>query len=346
MIPETGSAPRVAVVVPNWNGRHLLEECLDSLGAQSVPARVIVVDNGSVDGSASLVRSGYPGTRLVELDHNHGFTGAVNRGIEVALAEGADFVALLNNDARADEHWLERLLAAMEDHTEVGIVTSKVLMTDGRHFDSAGNHYSVWGHPFPRGRDELDVGQYDERAFVFGGSGGASLYRVAMMAEIGLFDDDFFAYYEDDDVSFRAQLAGWKVMYEPASLAHHRVAATSSKHPTLRHYHVTKNAFFLFHKNMPTRLYFRYLPRFTVGFLSLLAGVAKRRDFAALVPSLWRIAVTLGPLIKKRRSIQDKRVVSDAYVSSILYHGVPPTHRYPFVRPRRRSRAEGSGGRG
>lgn len=346
MSSDTGSVAPAAVVVPNWNGRHLLEECLDSLAAQSVPARVIVVDNGSVDGSASLVRSRYPQTHLVELDRNHGFTGAVNRGIEEALTEDAGFVALLNNDAWADEHWLERLLAAMDDHPEVGIVTSKVLMTDGRHLDSAGNHYSVWGHPFPRGRGELDEGQYEERAFVFGGSGGASLYRVAMLAEIGLFDDDFFAYYEDDDVSFRAQLAGWKVMYEPASLAHHHVAATSSKHPSLRHYHVTKNAFYLFHKNMPARLYVRYLPRFGVGFLSLLAGIAKRRDLAALLPSLWRIAVTLAPLTSKRRSIQDKRAVSDDYVRSILYHGIPPNHRYPFVRPRPRSRAEGSGGRG
>jgi len=324
----------VAVVVPNWNGRHLLEECLDSLVAQSIPTQIIVVDNGSEDGSGSLVRSRYPAVRLVELDHNHGFTGAVNRGTALARDEGAEFVALLNNDAWADERWLERLVAAMEDHPEIGIVTSKVLMTDGRHLDSAGNHYSVWGHPFPRGRNELDGGQYDERALVFGASGGASLYRVAMLAETGLFDDDFFAYYEDDDLSFRAQLAGWKVMYEPGSLAHHRVAATSSRHPTLRHYHVTKNAFYLFHKNMPRRLYVRYLPRFGIGFLSLLAGVAKRRDFAALVPSLWRIVVTLGPLMAKRRSIQRTRVVSDAYVDSVLYHGVPPTHRYPFVRPR------------
>ncbi len=335
MSTGNGTGARVAVVVPNWNGRHLLEECLDSLVSQSIPAQVIVVDNGSVDGSGSLVRSRYPGVRLLELDRNHGFTGAVNRGIELAGEDGADFVALLNNDARADVSWLERLLAAVEEHSEVGIATSKVLMTDGRHFDSAGNHYSVWGHPFPRGRGELDAGQYDERALVFGASGGASLYRMAMLAEIGVFDDDFFAYYEDDDLSFRAQLAGWKVMYEPTSLAHHRVAATSSKHPTLRRYHVTKNAFYLFQKNMPRRLYVRYLPRFGVGFLSLLAGIAKRGDFAALFPSLWRIAVTLGPLMSKRRSIQRTRVVSDAYVDSILYHGVPPTHRYPFVRPAR-----------
>ncbi len=335
MSPSGGSAS-ITVVVPTWNGRHLLEECLDSLLAQSVPARIILVDNGSVDGSGSLVRNRYPGIRLVELDRNHGFTGAVNRGIEEAVKDGTDFVALLNNDARADASWLEGLLETMEDHPEVGIATSKVLRTDGRHLDSAGNLYSVWGHPFPRGRDELDVGQYDERAFVFGASGGASLYRMAMLAEIGLFDDDFFAYYEDDDLSFRAQLAGWKVMYEPRSLAHHRVAATSSKHPTLRRYHVTKNAFYLFHKNMPGRLYVRYLSRFGVGFLSLLAGTAKRRDFGALFPALWHIVVTFGPLMRKRRSIQEKRVVSDAYVDSILYHGVPPTHRYPFVRPRLR----------
>jgi len=295
----------LAIVVPNWNGCHLLDDCL------------ILVDNGSVDGSAELVRSGYPDVHLLELDRNHGFAGAVNLGITLAMRNGAGFVALLNNDAWAREDWLEELLSVMRDHPEVGIATSKVLQPDGRHFDSAGNLYSVWGHPFPRGRDEQDEGQYEERALVFGASGGASLYRAEMLTDIGLFDEDFFAYYEDDDLSFRAQLAGWKVMYEPRSLAHHRIAATSSKHPTLRRYHVTKNAFYLFHKNMPARLYARYLPRFAVGFLALLASVAKRRDFRALVPAVWRIAVTVGPLMAKRRAIQRAKVVSDDYVDSI-----------------------------
>lgn len=327
-----------AVVVPNWNGRHLLDECLGSLLAQTVPAQVIVVDNGSVDGSASLVRSRYPSVGLVQLDRNHGFAGAVNRGVQLAMDNGAELVALLNNDARADPAWLERLRSALREHPEVGIVTSKILQPDGRHLDSAGNLYSVWGHPFPRGRDELDAGQYDDTALVFGASGGSSAYRVSMLAEVGLFDEDFFAYYEDDDLCFRAQLAGWKVMYEPGSVAYHRIAATSSKHPTLRRYHVTKNAFYLYHKNMPRRLQLRYLPRFAVGFGSLLASVARRRDFRALFPALWRILVTVGPLARKRRAVQAARVVPDEYVDSILYHGVVPGHRLPLASGHRRRR--------
>jgi GT2 family glycosyltransferase len=334
MTDRAGESSPTAVVVPNWNGRHLLDVCLGSLMAQSHPAQVVLVDNGSEDGSADFVRSRYPGVNLVELDRNHGFAGAVNRGVEVAKSAGARYVALLNNDARAAEDWLERLVWTMEEEQGVGIATSKVLQPDGRHIDSVGNLYSVWGHPFPRGRDEVDEGQYDKRALVFGASGGASLYRVAMLDEIGLFDEDFFAYYEDDDLSFRAQLAGWKVMYEPSSRAFHRIAATSEKHPTLRRYHVTKNAFYLYHKNMPLRLYVRYLPRFAVGFVSLVGSLLRRRDVHALAPALWRIAVTFGPLLRKRRSIQSGRVVSDEYVDSILYHDVVPGHRLAFVRRR------------
>ena len=326
MTPE-----RVSVVVPNWNGRHLLEDCLESLLGQTLRARVIVVDNGSTDGSAALVRSAYPAARLVELDSNQGFAGGVNRGIEAAMGDGSSLVALFNNDARADAGWLEHLVGTMDSRPEAGIVTSKVLQADGRHIDSAGNHYSTWGHPFPRGRDELDLGQYDQAELVFGASGASSLYRVEMLRRIGLFDEDFFAYYEDDDVSFRAQLAGWKVLYEPASVARHHIAATSSKHPTLRRRHVAKNAVYLYHKNMPGPLYLKYLPLFGVGFLSLAASLILKRDPAALWCALSEMARNAGRLRAKRRAVQATRTVSHTYIDSMLYHDVVPGHRFPLV---------------
>lgn len=322
----------VAVVVPNWNGRHLLPECLETLARQTIPTRVIVVDNGSEDGSADFVKSRYPDVLLVELAHNHGFAGGVNRGIQAAMAEGAEFVALFNNDARADEAWLEHLVSSMRAHDDVGIVTSKVLQADGRHFDAAGSSYSVWGLPVPRGREELDVGQYDSPEYVFSGIGGASLYRAQLLSEIGLFDEDFFIYFEDDDLGFRAQLAGWKALYQPKSLAYHRLSATMSKQPRLSRHHMIKNCFFVFHKDMPMPLYLRYLPRFAVGFLVVVGITAKQGHYAAIATGTWQIITSAGALRSKRRSVQSSRAVSIHYLDSMLSRRLVPAHRRPSRR--------------
>lgn len=295
-----------------------------------MPARVIVVDNGSHDGSAELVRLHYPDVVLVELDRNYGFAGGVNRGIEAAIAEGAEFVALFNNDARADEAWLEQLVSSMRAHEDVGIVTSKVFQADGRHFDAAGSCYSVWGLPVPRGREEVDVGQYDSAQYVFSGIGGASLYRTRMLRQIGLFDEDFFIYFEDDDLGFRAQLAGWKALYEPKSVAYHRLSATMSKQPRLSRHHIIKNCFFVYHKNMPMPLYLRYLPRFAVGFSMVVGITARQGQFGAIVSAFGEIRKSVGAIRKKRMSVQSCRIVTIQYLDSMLSRRLVPAHRRPF----------------
>src|SRR5207253_2984925 len=142
-------------------------------------------------------------------------------------------IALFNNDAVADKNWLQSLVNTMSANSEVGIATSKLLLEDKKHIDSTGDFYSIWGMPLPRGRNQLDNGQFDKPEEVFGATGGASLYRAKMLNEIGLFDEKFFAYYEDVDISFRARLAGWKVYYQPKAIAYHGLSKTSSRHPNL-----------------------------------------------------------------------------------------------------------------
>src|SRR5262249_55435343 len=158
---------------------------LGSLARQSEPATVVVVDNGSSDDSVALVRARHPDVALLVLGENRGFAGGVNHGIRHALERGAETVALFNNDAVPDEHWHARLVASLAADDRVGVVTSKILDVAGERFDSAGDFYSVWGFPYPRGRDERDEGQYDERVEVPFGCGGASVYRAAMLAEVG-----------------------------------------------------------------------------------------------------------------------------------------------------------------
>lgn len=319
----------VAVVVPNWNGARFLEDCLRSLTGQTEPARIIVVDGASTDGSRQLVCERFAEVTLLALQSNLGFAGAVNRGIEYALAEGVEFVALFNNDAIAEPAWLARLLAAAKAHPEAGTVTSKLMLDDRVRLDSTGDFYSSWGWAYPRGRDEVDHGQYDGPALreVFCGSGGASLYRSAMLREVGLFDEDYFAYLEDQDLGFRAQLMGWKARYEPRAVAYHRLMGTSSKMTNFGRYHAIRNCIYLYVKNLPHPLCWKYLPKFLAGLALMAANDVRRRRFRAISGAYLDALRHLRPMLSKRRRVQAARRVPVSYIDSVLVHHLPPTQR-------------------
>lgn len=162
---------KIFVVVPNWNGADLLADCLKSLKAQALKATLVVVDNGSTDKSVSIIKDHFPHVHLIRLTENTGFAGGVNAGIRYAIEQKADAIALFNNDAVAHKNWLKELVKTMESERTAGIVTGKLLRDDRKHFDSTGDFYSVWGMPFPRGRNQKDTGQYDRVETVFGASG-------------------------------------------------------------------------------------------------------------------------------------------------------------------------------
>ncbi|HLY49144.1 MAG TPA: glycosyltransferase family 2 protein [Solirubrobacteraceae bacterium] len=320
---------QTAVVIPTWNGAHLLEPCLRSLASQTREAHVIVVDNGSVDGTAELLSRGFPQAQLIRLASNRGFAGAVNVGIADALRAGFEFIALLNNDAVADPTWLECLLDCARQHPEAGIITSKFLLDDRVHIDSTGDFYSAWGWAYPRGRDEIDRGQYDAAEFreVFCGSGGASLFRARMLEEVGLFDEDYFAYLEDQDLGFRAQLLGWRARYAPEARAYHRMMGTSAALPNFGRYQAVRNCIFLYVKNVPSPLCWRYLPKFLLGLVLMGANDVRRRRFWAIAGAYRDALRALPTLLRKRREIQATRRVAVAYIDSIIVHELPPTQR-------------------
>jgi len=337
---------RAAVVIPSWNGAHLLADCLRSLTRQSHPAQLIVVDNGSSDGTRALVAMRFPDVTLLTLPENRGFAGAVNVGIRRALADGAEYVALLNNDAVAEPDWLRELVGCAEAHPEAGIVASKLLLEDGVHIDSTGDFYSSWGWAYPRGRDEVDRGQYDAPSLreVFCGSGGASLFRARMLEEVGLFDEDFFAYLEDQDLGFRAQLMGWRARYEPRAVAYHRMMGTSAALAHFGRYHAIRNCIYLYVKNVPAPLCWRYLPKFLLGLLLMALNDVRRRRFRAIAGAYLDALAHLPAMLARRRQIQASRRVEVAYIDSILVHPLPPTQRNlvrmaRLLRPRRAGRA-------
>ncbi len=314
----------IAVVIPNWNGKDFIGACLKSLQSQSQPAQIIVVDNGSSDGSSEYIAENFPQAELVRLDENTGFTGGVNRGIERAVENGCEFVVLFNNDAIADRDWLKNLLAAAKKYPGAGIVTGKFMLSDKKHIDSTGDLLSIYGISFPRGRGELDKGQYDKAGFIFGATGGASLYRIKMLKQIGLFDEDFFAYFEDADISFRAQSNGWKVYYEPKAVAYHKLGATSSKMGSFARYHSVKNIILMYNRNMPGKLFWKYKLLLFVQLARMFVGTFRDGVVGSFFHALFSAFLLLPKTLVVRHRRKKLRRVTSSEMDELLYHARPP----------------------
>jgi GT2 family glycosyltransferase len=315
---------KVAVVIPNWNGAKDLALCLDSLLKQTSISHTIVVDNGSSDNSLHLIENKYPSVEVIKLRKNRGFAGGVNPGIKKAMEDGYDYIALLNNDAIADKQWVEQLSSFLDENSKVGIVTSKIYDQHKKILDSTGDIYTVWGLAFPRGRGEPANDKYDKHTEIFGASGGASLYRSEMFKEVGLFDEDFFAYYEDVDISFRAQLAGWKVAYEPNAIVYHQIGATSSKIKDFAIYQTLKNYPQLLWKNVPLKLLPKIFPRFVLAYFMIWGRAILRGKIWASSKGVLASIILWPKKLIQRYKIQKHRKVSAEYINSIITHDLPP----------------------
>ncbi|HSX14785.1 MAG TPA: glycosyltransferase family 2 protein [Candidatus Saccharimonadales bacterium] len=315
----------IAIIVPNWNGADFLEPCLKSLlQMDHNDFEVVVVDNGSVDASKDIIKQQFPQVTLIELDKNYGFAGGVNAGIKYALNKKAWAVALFNNDAVADKDWLRRLEETLRHSNLAAAVTSQFLNIDGKTIDSIGDYYSVWGLPFPKGRGQAR--QSDAKVLeVFGASGGASLYLAEALQDIGLFDEDFFAYYEDVDLSFRARLRGWKIYYQPAAIAFHHIGGTSSKLSGFSRYHSVKNLYFVYTKDMPTRLYWKYLFRFWIAMVLVAFNSVRNRQAWPMFKGSLMALLLFPKMVLKRFQIQHHRTISAKEIDALLYHSLPPT---------------------
>lgn len=319
----------VYVVIPNVNGAEDLSGAIEAVLAQSYKdLTLVVVDNGSTDNSRKIIES-YQQKDLrvksIYLKKNYGFTGGMNPGLKLAIAEKAAYAAGCNNDATPHRDWLKHLVAFLDKHPNYGIATCKMLRADGKTLDSTGEGYSVWGLPYPRGRDEPAGDQYDNQTAIFGASGGASLYRVKMLAQVGVFDQDFFAYNEDVDLSFRAQLQGWKVGFVPESIVYHVQGKTTSRLGNgFTAYQTMKNLPFVVWKNLPARYLWRVVPRLAIAQCLFFASAVQRgQGWPALKG--WLVSSLLLPKkLLQRYHIQRRRTVQPRYIWTILLHDLPP----------------------
>ncbi len=311
-------ADRLSVVIPNWNGARFLAVCLDALRNQTLDGvEIILVDNASSDGSQSFVKTNYPEVRLLELEENRGFTGACNLGIEAAA--GA-YIALLNNDTEVQPDWAEQVLAAFADHPDAGIIASKMLLFDQRdRFHTAGDFFTIDGVAGNRGAWDKDSGQFDRGEFVFSACGGSAVYRTSMLREIGKLDDDFFFLLEDVDLAWRAQLAGYKVWYEPRAVVYHHLSATGGG--VTASYHAGRNGIWLIVKNMPSSLLRKYARLILARQLASLWEAARAwrgREARARLRGWLAGAFRIRGALAKRKRIQAGKRVSDDYIDSML----------------------------
>jgi GT2 family glycosyltransferase len=222
------------VIIVNWNGKHFLSDCLTALEKQTYPNfEVTLVDNGSTDGSVAFVRNQFPRVHIIALPENLGFSGANNRAITHALGSGAKYIALLNNDTKVDERWLEHMVRVMASEMEVGIFASKMLRMDTPHILDSTGHIFRKGRISERGHGEVDAHQYDDQLSIVGACAGACLYRKEMLEEIGLLDESFGSYYEDAELSWRAFNRGWRARFVPESIVLHYRGGTTKSDPQI-----------------------------------------------------------------------------------------------------------------
>ena len=260
---------KASIVIPNLNGAGWLRDSIESLYAQTEQDfELIIVDNGSTDESLEVARSyqGRENYTLIEEGKNTGFSAAVNRGIRLSRGE---FVLLFNNDAFAEPDMLAQLLRTAQSDERIFAVQSFMI----RHFernlaDDAGDYVTLFGWACKRG-DGMRADRYQTQKRIFSACGGASLYRKAILDEIGLFDEAFFAYFEDVDISWRANNRGYRNIFCPAAKCYHICGATTGavRYNEFKSVQSGRNSILLAWKNMPLLMYLVNFPFLLFGYL-------------------------------------------------------------------------------
>ena len=312
----------VSLIIVNWNGRHLLRECLDAVMAQTYrDFEVILVDNGSTDDSCAFVSQHYSTVRLMPLTHNRGFTGGNIAGYQQSRGR---YIALLNNDTRPEPQWLEALVGAMEQDSSVGICASRIIIDGTDTLDSVGDSFTTAFSGTKIGRLQ-PAADYPDSTRFHGGCAAAILYSRAMLDEIGFLDEDFFFNHEDTDLNLRAWLAGWQCQYVPTAIVHHKVSASIGELSERGVYYFSRNTEWVWIKNVPLGLMMRYLPqRLLYEFASFGYFCVIKRRWHAFFQGKLDALKGLAAMLTKRRQVQRLIVLKTADIR----HGLIPLSGY------------------
>ncbi len=309
----SASWPKVTVVIPNWNTRRWLAGCLDGLRAQHYrDFKVILVDNGSTDGSVAFVKQHYPEVQVLSFAENRGFAPAVNAGIQRTRSE---YIALLNVDTVPKSNWLLSLVETMEQSPpDVGCLASKMLkLEDPNTIDEAGDTLSWYGSARKRGAGE-PVEAYNQVEEVFSACAGAVLYQRDFLEEVGDFDESFNSYLEDIDLGLRGRLLGYRCLYVPtAEILHqgHGSGLARSRYVYL----MTRNRLALLLKNIPLALLLKH--SWTLLYGQIYFFLVYKKPFHSLAGTIMFLCA-LPRILRQRRAIQKRRRTSNEALETML----------------------------
>lgn len=335
----TTRRPLVSVIIPHQAGREILLRCLETLTADTShpDVEVILVDNGSSDGSVAAAAERFPGIRVLRLAENQGYAGGCNRGIEASRGE---YLLFLNDDTEVEPGCLGTLVAAAERDPAVGACQPKIRSQANRgrfeYSGAAGGLMDVYGYPFSRGRlmghVEEDRGQYDDPADVFWASGVCMLMRRSLCEQVGAFDEVFFAYMEEIDLCWRIQLCGFRVIYVPGAVVYHIGGYSLDQRVRKRMYLNHRNSVAMLVKNYSARSLLRYLPIKLVLECGILLGALLRnpRRSAAVLSSFAWLSTHVPTLLRQRRAVQARRRIPDREILPRLYPGMVPIWYFLF----------------
>jgi GT2 family glycosyltransferase len=320
----------VDVIVPHFRGKDKFLKCLETLFRTDYPDfRVIVVDNGSEDGSVSLVKSAFPGMEILRLDTNLGFAGGCNAGVKFSERE---LVALLNDDTEVEPEWLSRLVEAMVEDENIAVTQPKLLsIYDRKSFDYAGamgGLLDIFGYPFCYGRlfetSEADAGQYDWVQEIFWAAGSACLFRRNLYLEAGGLDERFFAHQEEIDLCWRFHLMGYRVIAVPQSRVYHYAGATLPPQNFRKKYLNHRNSIMMLIKNYRGTTLLWALPCRIILELASAVLAVKQRDYRRVLAvfggGLWNLW-KLPALRKERKKVKALRKLTDKEIFPKLYQG-------------------------
>jgi len=315
----------VDIIIPTYNGLQNLIGVLDSIKKQTVKDyRIIIVDNNSGDGTFDYLNKEYKDIILIVNNSNLGFSKAVNLGILKSLKDKqSEFILLLNNDIELEPDFIEKGINTFSGVQGVDFIAVKMMNYFKRDvIDDTGDFIQKrGGTPKARGHGELDKGQYDNSGFIFGACAGAAFYKSELFNVVGLFDEDYFAYLEDVDLSFRLQIYGYKCYYNSGIVCYHKRRETTNKFEGWETYYTERNLVSLRIKNYPLSLYLKYSPLF------FLARIKRYFKFLFLYPKGTFVSAVKGyfgglmlvpKIIGKRKVVQSNRKVSIKYLENLF----------------------------
>lgn len=310
--------PLISVIIVNYNGGKVLSQCLSALEKQTVKNfEIIIVDNGSTDSFLELVEKGKKNLRILKMGKNTGFAFASNRGAEIARGK---WISMLNNDAFPEPQWIEKLLKAVKNFPEFSFFAShQILYYTPDKFDGTGDMYSLNGRAWRRDHQsplEEGVNWNDE---VFGACAAASLYEASCFTEVGGFDEDYFCYFEDVDLSLRLRLSGFRCMHVSDAKVYHVGSVTSGGESSeFALFHGYRNLVWTYFKSMPLKLLLKnFHTHILLNCFQVLHLVHIRRR-RLILKIYWSIFKGFAKLMLKRSKIQRLKCITSGELQKVM----------------------------